>query len=94
MLFEVLAKVRKEGLMSIENDVESPHESPIFGKNPALSSNHDVTEFITDYLGMMFSGNLNALRSRLGFITMRQRFRDTSWLKWRTRRQRLVSSLP
>ena len=32
MLFEVLAKVRKEGLMSIENDVENPHESPIFGK--------------------------------------------------------------
>ena len=31
MLFEVLAKVRKEGLMSIENDAENPHESPILG---------------------------------------------------------------
>jgi chemotaxis protein MotA len=36
MLFEILAKVRKEGLMSIENDVESPHDSPIFSKYPAL----------------------------------------------------------
>ena len=61
MLFEVLAKVRKEGLMSIENDVENPHESPIFGKYPALSSDHHVMEFITDYLRMMVGGNLNAL---------------------------------
>jgi chemotaxis protein MotA len=38
MLFEVLAKVRKEGLMSIENDVENPHDSPIFSKYPALAA--------------------------------------------------------
>ncbi len=61
MLFEVLAKVRKEGLMSIENDVENPHESPIFGKYPALAKDHHVMEFITDYLRMMVGGNLNAL---------------------------------
>jgi chemotaxis protein MotA len=35
MLFEILAKVRKEGLMSIENDIENPDESPIFRKYPA-----------------------------------------------------------
>ena len=61
MLYEVLAKVRKEGLMSVENDVENPHESPIFGKYPAISQNHHVMEFITDYLRMMVGGNLNAL---------------------------------
>ena len=61
MLFEVLAKVRKEGLMSIENDVENPHESPIFSKDPAIAHDHHVMEFITDYLRMMVGGNLNAL---------------------------------
>ena len=61
MLFEVLAKVRKEGLMSIENDVENPHDSPIFGKYPAIAQDHHVMEFITDYLRMMVGGNLNAL---------------------------------
>ena len=61
LLFEILAKVRKEGLMSIENDVENPHESPIFGKYPAISDDHHVMEFITDYLRMMVGGNLNAL---------------------------------
>lgn len=61
MLFEILAKVRKEGLMSIENDVENPHDSPIFSKYPTLAHDHHVMEFITDYLRMMVGGNLNAM---------------------------------
>ena len=61
MLFEVLSKVRKEGLMSIEGDVENPEGSPIFSKSPTLASDHHVMEFITDYLRMMVGGNLNAM---------------------------------
>jgi chemotaxis protein MotA len=60
MLFEILSKVRKEGLMSIENDVENPGTSPIFAKYPAIADDHHVMEFITDYLRMMVGGNLNA----------------------------------
>ena len=60
MLYEVLAKVRKEGLMSIENDVETPEQSPIFSKYPALVSDHHAMAFLTDYLRMMVGGNLNA----------------------------------
>lgn len=60
MLFEVLAKVRKEGLMAIEGDIESPEASPIFSKYPAIASDHHVMEFVTDYLRMMVGGNLNA----------------------------------
>ena len=46
--------------MSIENDVEAPHDSPLFKKYPGVGSDHHVVEFITDYLRMMVSGNLNA----------------------------------
>ncbi|HZV55138.1 MAG TPA: flagellar motor stator protein MotA [Rhodocyclaceae bacterium] len=60
MLFEVLAKVRKEGLMSIEGDIENPDNSPIFSKYPTIAHDHHVMEFITDYLRMMVGGNLNA----------------------------------
>ncbi len=60
LLFDILQKARKEGLMSIEKDVEDPHNSPIFKKYPTVGSDHHVTEFITDYLRMMVSGNLNA----------------------------------
>lgn len=61
MLFEILAKIRKEGLMSIESDVENPEQSPVFSKYPSVSHDHHVMEFITDYLRMMVGGNLNAL---------------------------------
>lgn len=60
MLFEILAKVRKEGLMAIEADVENPESSAIFGKYPSVTSDHHVVEFLTDYLRMMVGGNLNA----------------------------------
>jgi len=60
MMFEILQKVRKEGLMSIEKDVEDPHSSALFQKYPVMGHDHHVVEFITDYLRMMVSGNLNA----------------------------------
>jgi chemotaxis protein MotA len=60
MLFEILSKVRKEGLMSIESDIESPEQSSIFSKYPSIVHDHHVMEFITDYLRMMVGGNLNA----------------------------------
>src|SRR5574343_551490 len=61
MLFEILAKVRKEGLMSIEGDVENPEGSPIFSKYPDIVHDHHVIEFTTDYLRMMVGGNLNTV---------------------------------
>jgi chemotaxis protein MotA len=60
MLYELLAKVRKEGLMSIEGDIENVESSPIFSKYATITADHHVTEFITDYLRMMVGGNLNA----------------------------------
>ena len=61
LLYELLGKVRKEGLMSIENDVENPGESPIFSKYPKVLQDHHAIEFITDYLRIMVSGNLNSM---------------------------------
>ena len=60
LLYDILQKARKEGLMAIEKDVENPHESPIFQKYSTVGSDHHVVEFMTDYLRMMVSGNLNA----------------------------------
>ena len=60
LMYDILQKARKEGLMSIEQDVEDPHNSAVFKKYPVVGSDHHVVEFITDYLRMMVSGNLNA----------------------------------
>ena len=61
LLYELLGKMRKEGLMSIEGDVERPAESPLFSKYPKITADHHVIEFMTDYLRIMVSGNLNAM---------------------------------
>ena len=62
LLFEILTKVRKEGLMSIEGDVEKPEDSAIFSKYPSILHDHHVVEFITDYLRLMVSGNMDAFQ--------------------------------
>ncbi|HAN54919.1 MAG TPA: flagellar motor stator protein MotA, partial [Betaproteobacteria bacterium] len=62
LLYELLSKVRKEGLMSIEGDVEKPEESPIFSKYPSILADHHVVEFMTDYLRLMVSGNMDAFQ--------------------------------
>jgi len=60
LLYDILQKARKEGLMAIESDVENPHESALFKKYAVVGSDHHVVEFVTDYLRMMVSGNLNS----------------------------------
>lgn len=62
LLFEILTKVRKEGLMSIESDVEKPEDSAIFSKYPNILHDHHVVEFLTDYLRLMVSGNMDAFQ--------------------------------
>ena len=61
LLYDILGKVRKEGLMSIERDVEAPKESAIFAQYPKVLGDHHLLEFLTDYLRLMVSGNLNPL---------------------------------
>ena len=60
LMYDILQKARKEGLMAIEKDVETPHDSEIFKKYSTVGHDHHVVEFMTDYLRMMVSGNLNA----------------------------------
>ena len=62
LLFDVLSKVRKEGLMSIEGDIDSPEQSPLFSKYPSVLEDHHIVEFMTDYLRLMVSGNMDAFQ--------------------------------
>jgi len=60
--FDVLSKVRKEGLMSIEGDIEAPESSPLFSNYPLVLADHHIIEFMTDYLRLMVSGNMDAMQ--------------------------------
>src|SRR5206468_12844631 len=46
LLYAIFTKVRKEGLMSIEFDIENPNESALFAKYPRILNDHHLTEFI------------------------------------------------
>jgi chemotaxis protein MotA len=61
LLYEILDKTRKEGLLAIERDIDAPKESPMFGRYPRVLKDHHLVEFITDYLRLMVSGKLNAI---------------------------------
>ncbi len=62
LLYEILTKIRKDGMMALESDIEEPENSPLFSKYPTVLKDHHVVDFICDYLRLMVSGNMNAFQ--------------------------------
>lgn len=58
LIYEILNKSRREGMMAIEADIEEPTASPIFSKYPAILKDERMTAFVCDYLRIMSSGNM------------------------------------
>lgn len=56
MMYDLLNKARKDGLMALEADVEEPEKSPIFSKNPSFLHNHHICAFVCDSLRMAITG--------------------------------------
>jgi chemotaxis protein MotA len=54
-MYDFLNKARKEGLMSLEADVEDPSKSPILSKNPIFNDHH-IRDYICDTMRMAVSG--------------------------------------
>ena len=59
LLYDVLLRIRKEGLMAIESDIDSPDGGELFKKYPQIADDHHLRNFITDSLRLMVGGNLN-----------------------------------
>ncbi|MFC3116311.1 flagellar motor stator protein MotA [Cellvibrio fontiphilus] len=58
LLYDILNKTRREGLMAIEGDIEEPETSPIFANYASILKDHHIVEFICDYLRIMVAGNM------------------------------------
>ena len=58
MMYELLNKARKDGLVALESDVEEPAKSPILSKYPAFLKEHHVLNFVCDTLRMAVSGGV------------------------------------
>jgi chemotaxis protein MotA len=54
--YEVFINAKKGGLLSIEEDVNSPVQSSIFSKYPKFLANHHAVEFFCDAMKMLVNG--------------------------------------
>jgi len=59
MMYMFLNKVRKEGLLSVENDVEKPKESAVFKAFPDFLADHHALAFVCDTLRMAITGGVD-----------------------------------
>src|SRR5271168_985318 len=56
MIYELLNKARREGLMALEADVEDPAKSPILAKYPAFLKDHHIRDYLCDTMRMAITG--------------------------------------
>jgi chemotaxis protein MotA len=58
-LYDVLLRIRKDGLMTIEADLDAPKGGKLFAKYPQIAADRPLSEFIIDCLRLMVGGNLD-----------------------------------
>ena len=56
LMFELLQKIRRDGALRIEADINHPEASALFQKYPRVLQNNRLIEFITDYFRLMLDG--------------------------------------
>ncbi len=61
LLYKMLSKIRREGMLGVEKDIDNPEESPLFSEYPRLSSDPLIMGFITDYVRLMVSGSMEPM---------------------------------
>jgi len=57
-MYQFLNKVRKEGLLAVEMDVEKPSESAIFKNYPEFLNDHHARDFVCDTLRTAITGGV------------------------------------
>jgi len=58
MMYNLLNRARKDGLVALEADIEDPAKSPILSKYPAFIKDHHVRDFVCDTMRMAVSGGV------------------------------------
>ena len=60
LLYALLNKSRRDGMMAVESDIEDPQQSAIFTAYPNILKDNMLIDFICDYMRIMISGNMSA----------------------------------
>lgn len=59
--YKLLSKIRREGLLGVERDIDNPEESALFQEHPILLEDPHILNFLTDYLRLMVSGGMEPM---------------------------------
>lgn len=59
--YKLLSKMRREGMLGIEKDIEDPSSSPLFTEHPQIARDPMIMGFLTDYLRLMASGSVDPI---------------------------------
>lgn len=59
--YNLLSKMRREGVLGVEKDIENPAESAFFSEYPRIANDPMIMGFITDYLRLMISGSVDPM---------------------------------
>lgn len=57
LLYVLLAKGRKDGMLALESDIDDPQGSAVFAPYTKILGDARVMEFLTDYIRLVISGN-------------------------------------
>jgi chemotaxis protein MotA len=57
MQYDVFVNAKKNGILSLEEDVNDPHTSSLFSKYPKFLSDHHAIDFFCDAMKMMVNGS-------------------------------------
>lgn len=55
LMYTLLSKARREGMLALERDIDDPDQSAVFSQFPRLVSDPMIINFITDYLRLLIS---------------------------------------
>jgi chemotaxis protein MotA len=58
VMYQLLQKARKEGLVALETDIEKPDESPLFADYKDFVKDHHAVAFVCDTMRMAVSGGV------------------------------------
>ncbi len=58
LMYELLQKARKEGLVALETDIEDPHQSALFSNYKEFVKDHHAVDFVCDTMRMAVSGGV------------------------------------
>ncbi|MDA8168221.1 MAG: flagellar motor stator protein MotA [Nitrospiraceae bacterium] len=60
LLYKLFSKIRKEGLVSVEADIENPASSPVFKQYGIGPHNKEIVDFICDNMKVIITTNVPA----------------------------------